>query len=156
MALWIRGHGGQPQQHVEDGGQLDPAPRSHNIAALEELETVNCHFMDDRLHSSILALPSAISIMSWRNSFSLEHRKILYGLDIHISLGWSSLVPVFFQKISLPLFQASDRQVAISLSRWKYQKDKNEADEKIKRYEIDWQMNPLVPDSSFMNTGNKQ
>ena len=87
MALWIRGHGGQPQQHVEDGGQLDPAPRSHNIGALEELETVNCHFMDDRLHSSILALPSAISIMSWRNSFSLEHRKILYGLDIHISLG---------------------------------------------------------------------
>ena len=62
MALWIRGHGGQRQQHVEDGGQLDPAPRSHNIGALEELETVNCHFMDDRLHSSILALPSAISI----------------------------------------------------------------------------------------------
>lgn len=42
--------------------------------------------------------------------------------------------------------RASDRQVAISLSRSKYQKDKNEADEKIKRYEIDWQMNPLVPD----------
>ena len=35
----------------------------------------------------------------------------------------------------------------------KYQNDKNEADEKIKRYEIDWQMNPLVPDYSFMNTG---
>ena len=52
--------------------------------------------------------------------------------------------------------RASDRQVAISLSRSKYQKDKNEADEKIKRYEIDWQMNPLVPDYSFMNTGNNR